>query len=84
MENMENMKNMKNTKSILMVAMLSALATGSVQAGLINNGFETGDGSAASAGRGLPERLQRPHGRDRAVAQRVGSLRFPCILFALS
>lgn len=34
---------MKNTKSILMVAMLSALATGSVQAGLINNGFETGD-----------------------------------------
>lgn len=34
---------MKNTKSILMVAMLSALATGSAQAGLINNGFETGD-----------------------------------------
>lgn len=37
------MENMKNTKSILMVAMLSALATGSAQAGLINNGFETGD-----------------------------------------
>jgi hypothetical protein len=27
--------------------------------------------------------IGRPHGRDRAVAQRVGSLRFPCILFAL-
>jgi hypothetical protein len=34
---------MKNTKSILMTAMLATVATGSVQAGLINAGFETGD-----------------------------------------